>query len=416
MSQELNPYQLALDQLERVAKKINLNPDIYEKLKYPKRILIVSVPVRMDNGNIKVFQGFRVQHSIERGPSKGGIRFHPEVTLDEVKALAMWMTWKCAVAGIPYGGAKGGVTCNPKEMSQGELEKLTRRYTSEIAIIIGPDRDIPAPDVYTGPRIMGWMMDTYSMNIGHSVPGVVTGKPLDIGGAEGRVEATARGCIIVIEEALKHLGMKMNEVSVVIQGYGNAGSIAAKLAKDAGAKIIAVSDSRGGILNKKGLDPEEILIHKQKNGSVSGFPEAEEITNQELLELDCDVLIPAALANQITRDNASGIKAKLIAEAANGPVTEEATRILHERDIFILPDILANAGGVVVSCFEWAQNLLGYFWSEKEVNQKLYQIMTKAFADVFEIAEREKVDMRLAAYILAVNRVAGAIRARGLYP
>lgn len=413
---KLSPWEVALKQLDKVAKKINLDPGIHEKLKHPKRILIVSVPIKMDDGSTRVFEGFRVQHNLERGPAKGGIRYHPDVTLDEMKALAMWMTWKCAVVKIPYGGAKGGITCNPEEMSLNELERMTRRYTSEIGIIIGPDKDIPAPDVFTNAQVMSWIMDTYSMNVGYSSPGVVTGKPLELGGSEGRQEATGRGCVFVIEEAVKHLGMSMDKLNVVIQGFGNVGSVAAALIAEKGCRVIAVSDVRGGILNRKGLDIGKVKEHSKKTGSVVGFPGAKDITNKELLELDCDVLIPAALENQITKENAENIKAKILAEGANGPTTPAADDILYKNNVFIIPDILANAGGVTVSYFEWVQNLQELFWDEKEINEKLHNIMVRSFNDVLSILKKEKCDMRLAAYILAVGRVAKAAKLRGIYP
>lgn len=413
---EENTYTLALRQLSRVAKKLKLDPNIHEKLKHPKTTLIVSIPVMMDSGKLQVFTGYRVQHNIDRGPSKGGIRFHPDVTLDHVKALSMWMTWKCAVMGLPYGGAKGGVTCDPKKLSQRELEKITRRFTTEIAEFIGPRRDIPAPDVYTNPQTMAWMMDTFSMHSGHAVPGVVTGKPLEIGGSFGRNEATAQGCIFAIAEILKYLGKGLPGSTVAVQGYGNAGAFAHKLAQAEGAKVIAVSDSKGGILNPEGLDYAEVFRHKGAKGSVKDFPGARNISNAQLLELDCDILIPAALENQITEKNAGKIRARLIAEAANGPTSEEATEILHKRKIPVIPDIVANAGGVVVSCFEWAQNLMGYFWTEEEVNRRLKDIMVIACQRVWNLAQAEKCDLRLAAYMLAVRRVADAARIRGIYP
>lgn len=413
---KVNPWTMALQQLDIVAKKLNLDPGIHAKLANCKRILIVSIPVKMDDGSIKVFEGYRVQHNVDRGPAKGGIRYHPEVTLDEVKALAMWMTWKCAVVGIPYGGGKGGVVCDPKKMSLGELERLTRRFTSEISIIIGPEKDIPAPDVYTNPQIMGWIMDTYSMGVGYSVPGVVTGKPLEIGGSEGRKEATARGVVFVVEEAAKHLGINIKGATVAIQGYGNAGSIAHRLIEELGAKVIAVSDSRGGILSEKGLSANAVNEYKAKNKSVVGFPGTKEISNAELLELPVDILIPAALENQITSDNASRIKAKIVAEAANGPTTPEADEVLYKNGVFVIPDILANAGGVTVSYFEWVQDLQAHFWDEQAVNEKLRQVMTKSFKSVLDIYKKEKVNMRLAAYMLAVGRVARAVEIRGIYP
>lgn len=414
--QKINPWDVAMEQLDAVAKKLNLDAGIKEKLAHCKRILIVSIPIKMDSGNVKVFEGYRVQHSIERGPGKGGVRFHPDVTLDEVKALAFWMTMKCAVVNIPYGGAKGGIICDPRKMSLGEIERMTRRYTSEIGIIIGPEKDIPAPDVYTNPQIMAWMMDTYSMNVGYSAPGVVTGKPLEIGGSEGRKEATARGVVYHVADAAKHLGLSLRGATVAIQGYGNAGSISAELISQEGAKVIAVSDSRGGIYSEGGLDPKKVSEHKAKTGSVVGFPGAKTITNEKVLETPCDILIPAALENQITKENAARIKAKIIAEAANGPTTPEADKILHERGIFLIPDILANAGGVTVSYFEWVQDIQAFFWDEHDVNKKLKEILNKAFHEVLKISLREKVGMRMAAYMLAVDRVGRALKLRGIYP
>ncbi|MBN1898413.1 MAG: Glu/Leu/Phe/Val dehydrogenase [Spirochaetes bacterium] len=411
-----NMLNAALKNLELTAEKIRLDPDIHEKFKYPKRCLIVSIPTRMDDGSIRVFTGYRVQHNMERGPCKGGIRYHPDVTLDEVTALAMLMTWKCAVVNIPYGGAKGGVVCDPKKLSGGELERLTRRYTSEIGIIIGPDKDIPAPDVNTTSEVMGWIMDTYSMNVGHSVPGVVTGKPLSIGGSKGRWEATGRGCVYVSLEALKYKKIDPKKATVVIQGYGNAGSAVARLIAKEQARVIAVSDSRGGIYRKEGLDVNKVIEFKKRTGSVIGFPGSKKISNEELLTLPCDVLVPAALENVITKENASRIKARIISEAANGPITPEAGEILHGKGVLVVPDILANAGGVTVSYFEWVQSLQAYFWSEEEVNQKLKKIMVNAFNDVVRVMEKEKVDMRLAAMMLGVGRVAEAARVRGLYP
>jgi len=414
--QSSNPYELALQQLNRVAKKLKLDPNIHEKLKYPKSIVIASIPIVLDNGKLKVFTGYRVQHNIDRGPSKGGIRFHPHVTLDHVKALAMWMTWKCAVMGLPYGGAKGGVCCDPKKLSEREIEKVTRRFTTEITPFIGPRKDIPAPDVYTNAQTMAWMMDTFSMHSAHAVPSVVTGKPLEIGGSFGRNEATAQGCIFAIEEILKFRGREIVNSTFVIQGYGNAGSFAHKLAQAAGGKVVAVSDSKGGTYCPEGLDYAEVSSFKAKTGTVKGFPGGKNITNAKLLELPCDVLIPAALENQITAKNAERIKAGLVAEAANGPTSEEATLILARRKIPVIPDIVANAGGVIVSCFEWAQNLMGYFWTEEEVSCRLRDIMCLACRKVWEISREDKVDMRLAAYMVAVSRVAEAARLRGLYP
>lgn len=416
MAKTFNPWEMALEQLDHVAKFINLNPNVHKVLRSPKRTLIVSIPVKMDDGSVEVFTGYRVQHNVSRGPAKGGIRYHPDVTLDEVKALAMWMTWKCAVVGIPYGGAKGGIVCNPKELSSGEIERITRRYTSEIIFIIGPERDIPAPDVNTNPQVMAWIMDTYSIDQGYSVPGVVTGKPISIGGSLGRNEATARGCVFTILSAFNYMNQDVHGKRVVVQGYGNAGWIAAKLLHEQGFKIIAVSDSRGGIYNLKGLDPVLVKKHKEETGSVVGYKDSDTITNEELLELDCDVLVPAALENQITEANASKIKAKVIAEAANGPTTPQADKILIDKGVFVIPDILANAGGVTVSYFEWVQGLQSYFWSEREVNLKLRDIMEKAFDSVYRISIEKKIDMRLAAYCLAVQKVGEAHLTRGLYP
>ena len=411
-----NPFETAKQQIDIAAKKLNLDKDIVEWIKTPRRELIVNFPVKMDDGSIKIFTGYRVQHSIARGPCKGGIRYHPDVTLDEVRALATWMTMKCAVLNLPFGGAKGGVICNPKEMSKEELERLTRRYTSEISMIIGPERDIPAPDVYTNSQVMAWIMDTYSMNKGYSTLGVVTGKPLGLGGSKGRNEATARGCVFTIREAAKKMRIDLKKATAAIQGYGNAGSIAAKLLHEMGVKVIAVSDSKGGILNENGIDPVDVLKHKEKTGSVINHPRCKNITNEELLELECDILVPAALENVITSKNAHNIKAKIIAEAANGPTTPEADKILNKKGVFIIPDILANAGGVTVSYFEWVQDLQAHFWTEDEVNAKLENCMVESFNDVYEIHEKENVDMRMAAYMLALTRVADAIKTRGVFP
>jgi glutamate dehydrogenase (NAD(P)+) len=363
-----------------------------------------------------VFTGYRVQHNLGRGPAKGGIRYHQDVTLDEVKALAMWMTWKCAVVGIPYGGGKGGVSVDPKKLSKKELEGLSRRYFTEISVLIGPERDIPAPDVNTTPQIMAWFMDTYSMHVGYTVPAVVTGKPISLGGSEGRNEATARGCVYTIVEAARHLGMDLKTCNVAVQGFGNAGSIAAQLVAGEGATVIAVSDSTGGIRNTAGLDPNKVLAWKKEHGTVQGFPGAEDISNEDVLETQCDILIPAALENQITAANAKKIKAKLVAEAANGPTTPEADAILYERGVFLIPDILCNAGGVTVSYFEWVQDLNRDHWTEDEVNAKLKIIMVKAFAEVLAQSVKEGVNMRTGAYLNAVQRVADATALRGLYP
>ena len=414
--EDLNPFSIAMNQFDRAARHMKLDPGLREVLRRPRRALTLSLPVKMDDGSVKVFEGYRVQHNSSRGPCKGGIRYHPGVTFDEVKALAAWMTWKCATVNIPFGGAKGGIVCDPKRLSEDELERLTRRYAYEISPLIGPDTDIPAPDVYTDSHIMAWIMDTYSMTRGHITPGVVTGKPLFLGGSQGRNEATARGCMFVIEAACKVVGIQLKGATVAIQGFGNAGSIAAELLAGRGAKIIAVSDSRGGILNRKGLDIEAVVLHKEKTGSVVDFKGSEAIGNEGLLQLDCDILVPAALENQITIANAARIRAKLVAEAANGPTTPGADAILHKKDVMVLPDILANAGGVTVSYFEWVQDLQELFWEEDDVNRRLEKIMVRAFDDVHKTAQKYKVDMRTGAYILAVDRVAMATKWRGIWP
>ena len=411
-----NPFEIAMQNFDTAADKLGLEENMRNRIKHPARAMIVSVPVRMDDGNIRRFEGYRVQHSTMRGPAKGGVRYHPQVNLDEVKALATWMTWKCAIVGIPFGGGKGGISCNPKEMSPAELERMTRRYIIEIMPIIGPEKDIPAPDVYTNSQTMAWMMDTFSMNIGYAVPGIVTGKPLEIGGSLGRESATARGTVYTAESAAKYIGLDLSKATCAVQGFGNAGSIAAKLISELGTKVIAVSDSQGGIFSSNGLDPDAVIKHKKETGSVLGFAGSEDITNEELLIIDCDVLIPAALENAITEKNASDVKAKIIAEAANGPTTPEADRILEEKNVFIIPDILANAGGVTVSYFEWVQNVQHLFWKEEEINERLKTIMDKAFASVMEYKEKYKVYMRIAANMLGINRVAAAAKVRGLYP
>jgi glutamate dehydrogenase/leucine dehydrogenase len=416
MGKELTPYGVALEQLKLAAEKLNLEPGIHEMLKVPKRSLTVSVAITLDNCDFGVFQGCRVQHWDARGPFKGGIRYHPNVTLDEVTALSMWMTWKCAVVDIPYGGAKGGICCNPKEMSKGELERLTRRYTAMIFDLIGPYRDVPAPDVYTDAQTMAWIMDTYSQIKGYSVPECVTGKPISIGGSEGRAEATSLGVDICAREAAKNIGLKIKGATVAVQGFGNVGWNAAKIAHDWGAKIIAVSDSAGGICSLKGLDPYKIYEHKAKTGSVANFKGAESITNEEVLETKCDILIPAALENQITKSNADKVKAKIVAEGANGPTTPEADRILHEKGVILIPDILANAGGVTASYFEWVQNLEREHWTVEEVNAKLETKMMKAFNDVYKLGKTEKCEMRTTALMLGVRRVADAIKTLGLWP
>jgi glutamate dehydrogenase (NAD(P)+) len=413
----INPFETAKRQVDIVADLLHLDSGVREILKHPKRELTVNFPVRMDNGSYHVFTGYRVQYNMARGPTKGGIRYHPQVTLDEVRALAAWMTWKCAVVNLPYGGGKGGVICDPKAMSKDELQRLTRRYASEIGPIIGPEMDIPAPDVYTDSQTMAWIMDTYSMQKGYSVPGVVTGKPISLGGSEGRGEATGRGCAYVIREAAPHAGIKVKGASVAVQGFGNAGSVAAKLLHDEqGAKIVAISDSKGGIHNPEGLNPHAVEEFKAKTSSVINFPGARSVTNEEILEIKADILIPAALENQITKKNADKIQAKIVAEAANGPTLPEADTILYERKVTVLPDILANAGGVTVSYFEWAQDIQGFFWPLAEVNQKLETVMVKSYADVHKVSETQHVHNRTAAYVLAIQRVVDAINIRGIYP
>jgi len=413
--EELNAYRIALEQFNRAAEKLNLDANLAEILKHPKRQLTVSIPIRMDDGRVRVFEGYRVQHNVARGPAKGGIRYHPNVTLDEVKALAMWMTWKCATVNIPYGGAKGGIICDPKKMSAGEKERLTRRYTHEILPIIGPEKDIPAPDVYTDAQTMAWIMDTYSTTLGYSSLGVVTGKPVEFCGTKGRHEATGRGVMYAVEEACRHLKVNLKNSRVAVQGFGNVGHIAAQMLFDKGARITAISDSQGGILSSQGINPYEAVKHKA-SGSVAAMPATSPISSSELLELDCDILIPAALENQITEENASRVRARIVAEGANGPVTPAADRILHEKNVFLIPDVLCNAGGVTVSYFEWVQDLQGFFWDEAQVNQQLERIMKRAFQEVNETAIREKTDRRTAAYMLAVKRVAEATRVRGLFP
>ncbi|HKF39291.1 MAG TPA: Glu/Leu/Phe/Val dehydrogenase [Ktedonobacteraceae bacterium] len=415
-SAALNPYHMAVQQFEAAADKLNLTEDMREILRQPKRELVVNFPVRLDSGRIKSFTGYRVQHNVNRGPAKGGIRYGPDVTLDEVKALAMWMTWKCAVVGIPYGGAKGGVVCDPKHMSPSELERLTRRYATEISIIIGPHSDIPAPDVNTNAQVMSWIMDTYSMHEGYSIPAVVTGKPLSLGGSEGRNDATATGVLFVTRQGARRIGMPLKGARVSIQGYGNAGAIAARLFHNEGCKVVAVSDTHGGIYNESGLDPAAVLRHKQERGSVTAYPQAQQIRVQDVLEIPCDILIPAATEGVITAENADRVQARIVAEAANGPTTPEADHILFEKGTLIIPDILANAGGVTVSYFEWVQDLQSFFWSVDEIIKKLEVIMDRAFAAVAEKADQLSCDMRLAANTLAIARVAEATQMRGIYP
>lgn len=416
MAEQLNPYQIAVGQLENVAKVIKLDNGVLEMLKMPQRVMSVQVPVRMDDGTVKVFQGYRAQHCNALGPWKGGIRYHPGVTLDEVKALSMWMTWKCAVVGIPLGGGKGGITCDPKKMSQGELERMTRRYAFAISPIIGPEKDIPAPDVYTNPQTMAWIMDTYSMVRGYTTLGVVTGKPLALGGSKGRNEATGRGVQIIALEALKYKKMPIKGATVAVQGFGNVGGIGAQLMQDNGMKVVAVSDSKGGIYNANGLDVTSVMKWKQQNNTVKDFKGAQNISNEEILELDVDVLAPCGLENAITKKNADKVKAKITSEGANGPTTPDADDILYDNGVFVCPDVLANAGGVTVSYFEWVQGLQNFFWSEDDVNKRLNDIIVNAFMNVMDQAKKYKVNNRKAAYCLAVDRVAEAIRLRGLFP
>jgi len=415
MSEEgLTLFENTQVQLDAAASLLDLEPNIHTILREPMLELHVSIPVRMDDGKARVFRGFRVQHNNARGPCKGGIRFHPDETIDTIRALSAWMTWKCAVVDIPFGGGKGGVICNPKEMSNGELERLSRGYIDAIWGFIGPERDIPAPDVYTNPQIMAWMMDEYSKLRGYNSPGVITGKPLALGGSLGRGDATARGGVYTIIETARHLDIDLSATTVAVQGYGNAGSYAAIILHDLlGCKIIAVSDSRGGIHNKQGLDPHKVLQHKTETGSVINFSHAENIGNDDLLKLDVDILCPSALENSITQANASKIKARIVAELANGPTTPEADEVLFHNEVFVIPDFLCNAGGVTVSYFEWVQNTYNYYWDEDEVHHRLSKKMTKAFQDVLSESLRRKINMRQAAHVVAVARVAEAMRLRG---
>ncbi len=411
-----NIWAVAQQQFDAAADQLDLDDGLRRVLRVPKRELTVNFPVTMDNGRVEVFTGYRVQHNLSRGPAKGGIRYHQDVSLDEVRALAMWMTWKCACVNIPYGGGKGGVIVDPKQLSQRELEGLTRRFTTEISPLIGPDRDIPAPDVNTNAQTMAWIMDTFSMHHGYTISGVVTGKPISIGGSLGRNEATARGAVYTLLDASATLGIDLRGSRVAIQGYGNAGSIAAQLLANEGCAVVAVSDSTGGIHNPAGLDPAKVNAWKREHGTVVGFPGTDEVTNAELLELECEILVPAALENQITRYNAPRIKARIVAEAANGPTTPEADAILYDRGVFLIPDILCNAGGVTVSYFEWVQDMQSFFWTEERINESLKGIMDRAFGSVHEMAKRHDVSMRTAAYMVAVARVAEATTLRGLYP
>jgi glutamate dehydrogenase (NAD(P)+) len=404
-----------LQEFEGAARILNLDQGLWKMLTHPKRQIIVSCPVQMDNGEIEVFTGYRVQYNVTLGPAKGGIRYHPNVSLDEVTALAAWMTWKCAVAQLPFGGGKGGVICDPTNMSRRELEALTRRYTAEIIDAIGPEKDVPAPDVNTNEQIMAWFSDTYSMHVGHTSTAVVTGKPIEMGGSLGRREATGRGVMISARESAKHLGFSLKGATVAVQGFGNVGSIAAELLSREGAIIVGVTDWKGGVYNAKGLDIPALMAHVKQHTTVHGFPGAEPLAADDVFKLDVDILIPAALENQITADNAGSIKAKLVVEGANGPTTPDANKMLHDRGVFVVPDILANAGGVTVSYFEWVQDRHGYFWSEKEVNEKLEVKMVQAYDAVLQTAQRHKVDMRTAAYIVAINRVATVTKMRGMY-
>jgi glutamate dehydrogenase (NAD(P)+) len=410
-----NPFEAMMSRFDRAAELLDLEPGLYKVLRHPEKQITISIPVMMDNGEVEVFTGHRVLYNTSRGPAKGGIRFDLHVSLEEVKALAAWMTWKCAVVNLPFGGAKGGVVCDPLTMSAGELERLTRRYTAGIINTLGPDSDVPAPDVNTNERVMAWVMDTYSMRVGHTVTAVVTGKPVEMGGSLGRREATGRGCMIVTKEALKHLGMPINKTTVAVQGFGNVGSVAAQLLKREGCTIVAISDRTGGYYNKNGIDIDAAIQHVRTARSLEGFKGGDQITNEDLLTLDVDVLLPAALENVITKKNASKVRAKIICEGANGPTTAGADSILEEKGVFVIPDILANAGGVTVSYFEWVQDRGGYFWTEEVVNDRLTEIMCNSFKEVLRLATQHKVNMRTAAYMVSISRVATVHRLRGIY-
>jgi glutamate dehydrogenase (NAD(P)+) len=416
MKRQHSASEVAQTQFEQAARYLELRDDMIEFLRTPKRELIVHFPVMMDSGRVRMFTGYRVHHNTVKGPTKGGIRYHPDVNLDEIRALAMWMTWKCALMNLPYGGAKGGVAVDPRELSEGELRRLTRRYATEISILISPEGDIPAPDVGTNPKIMGWVMDTYSMHRGYTTPAVVTGKPICVGGSQGRIEATGTGVMYTAMEAMKHLHMDPYDTKVGVQGFGNVGSVAALRMAEQGCKVIAVSDVNGGIYSGRGLKVPDLLRHVQESGTVVDYPEGERLDNQELLTCDCDVLIPAALEGQIDETVAAHIKARLIAEGANGPITLEGERILRDHGVSIIPDILCNAGGVTVSYFEWVQDLQAYFWSEQEILERLRRIMLETFHAVWQIALDKAIDMRMAAYTLAIGRVVEAVEARGIYP
>jgi len=412
---EENPFESMMSRFDEAAHLLKLDPDLYQVLRVPNREITVYIPVQMDDGRIEIFKGFRVQHNFARGPAKGGVRYSPDVTLDEVRALAAWMTWKCAVVNIPFGGAKGGIICDPSKLSITELERMTRRYTAEILDFIGPERDVPAPDMNTNERVMAWIMDTYSMHARHTVTAVVTGKPIELGGSAGRREATGRGLLFVCDEACKKFGLDRAETRVCIQGAGNVGGTAAKLMHRAGYKIIAMSDIHGGIYNPNGIDIPALFDQVVKTGTVQGFPGASPVSNEELLELECEILLPAATENQITSKNADDIKCKILCEGANGPTTAAADRVLEEKGIFVIPDILANAGGVTVSYFEWVQDRMGYFWREDDVNNRLRDIMVDSFHDVLRYSTSHGVNMRTAAYMLAIDRVAYNTRMRGIY-
>ena len=415
MEQETNPWESQAARFDLAAHKLNLDEGLWRVLRYPNREIILHIPVQMDDGRLEVFTGFRVQHSIARGPAKGGIRYAPDVTLDEVRALASWMTWKCAVVNIPFGGAKGGVICDPHKMSMGELERMTRRYPAELVDFLGPEKDVPAPDVNTNEQIMAWMMDTYSMHMRQTVTAVVTGKPINIGGSRGRREATGRGVLIVCDEAIKKLGLSRESTRVIVQGFGNVGSNAARLMATSGYKIVGIDEVGGGLYNKNGVDVEALWEYRQKNGTIQGFPGAEKYPAGELLVTDCEILIPAATENQITSRNVDRVKCKILAEGANGPTTAAADEVLAEKGVFVIPDILANAGGVTTSYFEWVQDRQGYFWKESLVNEQLEEIMVSAFQDVVRYAETHHVNNRIAAYMLAIDRVAYTIKQRGIY-
>ncbi len=412
---EENPFESMMSRFDRAAQLLNLDPDLYAVMRVPNRELKVYIPTRMDSGRIQVFEGYRVQHNFARGPAKGGIRYSPDVNLDEVRALAAWMTWKCAVVNVPFGGAKGGIICDPQQMSIGELERMTRRYASELLDFIGPEKDVPAPDMNTNEQTMAWIMDTYSMHARHTVTAVVTGKPIDLGGSSGRREATGRGILFVVEQAAKKFDMVPGNTRVVVQGSGNVGGIGAQLMHEAGYKVVAISDVHGGIYNPNGIDIPAALKHLQATRSFEDFPGVDSVTNSELLELPCEVLVPAATENQITSQNAHNIRCKVLAEGANGPTTAAADEILHEKGVFVIPDILANAGGVTVSYFEWVQDRMGYFWRENVVNQRLQESMVASFNDLCRYADQHSVDTRTAAYMLAIDRVAYDTRMRGIY-